>query len=155
MISDFHSILIEEEGAGILAWAVDGAVKFNALDCNISDVKPEAVIRASSEYRSSEDWIAGFIGECCTDGDTKNETVFVRHNDLYRVYQNWAKTNGEYVRSSASFGKSLQSAGWRANAKWYDPDRKTTTKIWYGYELIDGGRTFSIVQGGTQTRKAQ
>lgn len=153
IITDFHSILVEREGAGILRWAIEGAVKFNECGCDIPE-KPDAVKRASAEYRIAEDWLAAFMDECCTDGDPHDESVFVRHNDLYRVYQHWAKNNGEYVRSSTVFGKSLQTAGWRGEQKWYDEERKSTTKIWYGYQLIDGGRRLTLIKGGDPTERA-
>lgn len=146
IITDFHSMLIEREGGGILRWAIEGAVKFWDAGCDIT-VKPAAVERASAEYRSAEDWVANFVGECCTEGDPHDETRFIRHNDLYRVYHQWAKNNGEYIRSSNAFGKAMQTHGWRAKQKWYDPERKSTTKIWFGYELLDGGHTFTLIQG--------
>jgi len=146
MITDFHSILMEREGAGILQWAIDGAVKFCSEGCDIA-VKPDAVLRASSEYRVAEDWIAAFIGECCTDGDPHDETVFVRHTDLYRRYHQWAKDAGEYIRSSNAFSKALQTSGWLGKQKYYDPERKSTTKIWFGFELLDARGTFRLTQG--------
>lgn len=138
IITDFHSILMEREGDGILQWLIDGAVAFNEMGCDIPK-KPAAVVRASAEYRSSEDWIANFLGECCTQGDPHNEDVFVRHSDLYHTYQRWAKDNGEYVRSSNHFGRALQTSGWRSKQKWYDPQSKATVKIWYGFELLNEG----------------
>ena len=121
-------------------------MKFWENNCNLPE-KPEAVVRASAEYRSAEDWVANFVGECCTEGDPNNEECFVRHNDLYRVYHHWAKNNGEYIRSSNAFGKALLTHGWRSKQKWYDTERKSTTKIWYGYELLEGGQKFHLIQG--------
>ncbi len=145
MITDFHSLLMEREGAGILQWAIEGAVRFCAEGCDLSS-KPAAIEQASSEYRVSEDWIAAFVGECCTDGDPDNEDLIVRHTDLYRAYNHWAKDAGEYVRSSTAFGKALQTAGWRGKQKHYDPERKTTTKVWYGFSLADHAHTFRLTQ---------
>lgn len=146
MITDFHSLLMEREGEGILRWLVAGAKLFYEEGCDIPD-KPAAVLRASAEYRSDEDWIANFLGDCCTPGDPHDETTFTRHNDLYRAYQHWGKDHGEsYIRSANAFGKALQIGGWRADPKWFDPERKNTTKIWYGLQLIDGGRKFTPVQ---------
>jgi P4 family phage/plasmid primase-like protien len=145
MITDFHSLLIEREGAGILQWAIEGAMQFSEAGCALT--KPDAVVRASSEYREAEDWIANFMGECCTGGDPHDETIWVRHPDLYRVYQHWAKDNGEYVRSSNAFSRALQTGGWRFEQKWYDEQRKSTVKRWYGFTLLDGGRHFTLTQG--------
>jgi len=140
IITDFHSLLIEREGAGILKWAVDGAVKFWESGCDISE-KPEAVVTASAEYRSDEDWIARFVGECCVADD---ESI-VRHSDLYRAYHHWAKANGEtYIRSSNVLGRSLATAGWRSESA-YDAQTKLTSKGWRGWRLSET-RTFRLVQ---------
>jgi putative DNA primase/helicase len=150
IITDYHSLLMEREGAGILRWLIDGAVRFSEMGCDIPE-KPQAVIRASADYRSAEDWVANFMGECCTGGDVNDESVFVKHNDLYHVYQHWAKSNGEYIRSSNAFGRTLLSSGWRGKQKHYDPATKTTVKIWFGVSLVDTPR-FTLVQGKTETK---
>jgi phage/plasmid-associated DNA primase len=154
MITDFHSLLIEREGGGILRWAVEGAMKFYEMGCTINH-RPAAVVRASAEYRSSEDWLAAFIDECCHKGEPHDETMVVRHSDLYRVYHGWAKSNGEYVRSSTALSKALVSAGWHTKPKWFDADRNTTAKVWFGLTLQDGGRTFTLIKGTANERKAQ
>ena len=152
IITDFHSILIEKEGAGILQWAVEGAIAFAEDGCDIPE-KPAAVLKASSEYRASEDWVANFMAECCGDGDPNDESVIVRHNDLYHVYHKWAVSNGEYIRSSTMFAKALLTSGWRTKAKWYDADRQSTCKVWYGITLLDGAKKFSLVQGEGKAAK--
>lgn len=119
---------------------------FAEAGCDIPD-KPVAVKQACSEYRIAEDWMASFLGECCTPGDPHDEERIVRHADLYRVYQRWAKNNGEYVRSSNAFGKAMQTSGWHGKQKWFDKERGSTVKIWYGFELLDEGRQFTLIQG--------
>lgn len=146
IITDFHSILIEREGGAILQWLIDGAVKFHEMGCDIVD-KPAAVRRASAEYRASEDWVSNFIQEMCVpESDHHNETLVVRHTDLYHAYQMWAKNNGEYVRSSIAFGRALQASGWQPEAKWYDKERGTTTKAWHGLALLHDSKHFALVQ---------
>lgn len=148
IITDFHSLLMEREGAGILQWVIEGAVRFHEMNCDIA-VKPEAVLRASAEYRAAEDWVTNFLHECCIpDADPHDESRVVKHNDLYRAYQTWAKNNGEYVRSSIAFGRALQSSGWRTEAKWFDKERNTTAKAWYGLALQSESRHFTVIQGG-------
>jgi len=147
IITDFHSILMEREGAGILQWCVEGAVKFYEMGCDIP-IKPEAVMRVSAEYRVDEDWVARFTGECCTAGDPHDESVLLKHNDLYRIYQHWAKNNGEYVRSTNALSRALQTSGWLGKQKWFDEDSKATVKVWFGYAMLDGGRKFTLTQTG-------
>ena len=146
IITDFHSMLMEREGAGILQWLIEGAVKFAEQNCDIPE-KPKAVIRASQEYRTAEDWITNFMEECCVLDDPNNEEIITRHNEVYHAYHQWAKNTGEYIRSSNYFARALQSAGWRGKQKWYDKDTKATVKVWYGFTLRDRVRQFTVVQG--------
>jgi P4 family phage/plasmid primase-like protien len=147
IITDFHSLLMEREGGGILQWLIEGAVKFYELGCDI-EKKPAAVQRASAEYRSAEDWVANFINEVCKpDPDPHDESVVTRHSDLYHAYQTWAKNSGEYVRSSIMFGRALQANGWRNEDKWYDKERGGTSKVWYGLSLTHDTKHFALVQG--------
>jgi len=150
IITDFHSMLMEREGAGILAWAIEGAVKFCDMGCDIP-VKPAAVVRVSAEYRVDEDWVARFLGECCTPGNPHDESVVLKHNDLYRIYQHWAKNNGEYVRSTNALSRALQTSGWIGKQKWFDEETKATVKIWFGFQLLDGGRRFTLTQASQPT----
>ena len=143
IITDFASLLIEREGGQILQWAVGGAIAFWEMGCNIV-TKPQAVIEASQEYREAEDWLANFLNECCSVVNQKDSDTFVRHNDLYMRYQHYAKECNEYVRSSNAFARALQGGGWQCKAKWYDPERKSTVKIWYGLALHSTPRSVTI-----------
>jgi putative DNA primase/helicase len=150
IITDFHSLLMEREGAGILAWAVAGAVRFCEDGCDTPE-KPAAVVRASAEYREAEDWLAGFMGECCICTEPHDTETVARHNDIYRSYQRWAKDKGEYIRSANAFGKALQVAGWHDERKWYDPIAKTTTRAWFGIGLRESHGRFKLTQSGEGT----
>jgi P4 family phage/plasmid primase-like protien len=145
IVTDFHSLLIEREGAGILRWAIEGAIAFAEDGCAIPE-KPQAVIEASAEYRSEEDWVARFAAETCVaDGES-----LVWHTDLYRAYQHWAKDSGEYVRSTNAFARALASAGWSADAKHYDEARKITGKVWLGYRMAETRPRFNLTQGSAK-----
>src|SRR6266404_1667330 len=60
-IPELAKQLLEDEGPGILRWAVMGCQAWlaNRLD------EPEAVKSAVNEYRSAEDIVANFFDECC------------------------------------------------------------------------------------------
>jgi P4 family phage/plasmid primase-like protien len=148
IVTDFHSLLIESEGAGILAWAVEGAVRFSDAGCDIPD-KPAAVKAASSEYREAEDWVANFVQDCCHPWDGEGDEPILRHSDLYHSYARWAKNTGEYTRSANAFGRALLVAGWRCDQKHYDAERNTTAKAWMGYTLTDS-RRFVLTQGAAK-----
>lgn len=144
IITDFASLLIEREGEQILQWAMEGAMAFWEMGCNIS-IKPQAIVDASQEYRESEDWLTNFLNECCVVTDQNDMETFVRHNDLYMRYQHYARDCNDYVRSSNAFGRAMQGSGWQSKAKHYDPDRKSTVKIWYGLDLQSSPRSITIV----------
>jgi P4 family phage/plasmid primase-like protien len=145
IVTDFHSLLIEREGAGILRWAVEGAMAFAESGCAIPD-KPTAVVEASEAYRTEEDWVARFTAECCVPEDG----AVTWHTEIYRAYTHWCKDNNEYVRSTNAFARALLTAGWHCEAKHYDEQRHTSGKVWFNWKLADGaGRRFVLTQKGS------
>lgn len=65
-IKNFHEILLKAEGPAILGWAVHGAVE--VLEGGLRD--PAEVIKATEDYKISEDTLASFVrDECELDPD--------------------------------------------------------------------------------------
>ena len=152
MITDFHSLLLEREGAGILKWAIDGAIRFNELGCVLS-AKPQAVLDASAQYRNEEDWIEGFLSETCEYYEKSDINTIIRHDVFYRAYRKWAESNGEYRRSAQLFIRAMQTAGWK-----YEPKHKNTKTgiaeaVWYGIKLVNGEK--NVMPFRVVDRKAQ
>jgi hypothetical protein len=44
-------------------------------------------------------------------------------------------------------GRDNSHSEWHSKQKFYDPEGKTTTKIWYGFVLAESGHSFKLTQG--------
>lgn len=106
VIRDYARILREKEGGQILSWIIEGAQRFLAAGGDI--VLPQAVIDATAEYKSSEDWMTNFLTDCC---DTSSNSSFIGGQPLFNAYRRWAENNGEYVRRMQDFMKELKARG--------------------------------------------
>ena len=112
-IPDFDKWLVQHEGAGILAWLVEGYLDYQANGLH----EPTSVTTATDSYRGDSDPLGDFLSEhCVTDQNAE-----VQASELYRVYSE--DFNGQWKQ--ASFG--------RAMAEWYTktrpdsgPNRKKT-----------------------------
>lgn len=110
---------------GILAWAVEGCMEWQAQGLNA----PLAVRAATEEYRSEEDPIGNFIDECCATGD--GQTCMVR--ELREAYERWCDEQGDkYPLSPRVFNERLESRGMRRKAAWVIG---TAAKVWEGISL--------------------
>lgn len=86
-VKDFHRLLLTEEGPGILAWAVEGCLDWQENGLPV----PEAVRRATTEYRQEMDTLRPFIESTllCEEG------AYVSQKELYLAYKFWAAADGE------------------------------------------------------------
>jgi putative DNA primase/helicase len=89
---------------GILAWCVQGALDVQRGP-RLTD--PEAVSRATADYRAEMDTLGGFLEECCEIGRAFHDTAA----RLYAAYKAWAERNGEYVLTYQTFGRRLTERG--------------------------------------------
>lgn len=80
-------LLIENEGPGILAWMVEGAVRVT----NQGFTEPESVRMSTQAYRHEEDHIAKFLDEKTILADNASVTK----TSLYNSYRDWCEENGE------------------------------------------------------------
>lgn len=99
---------------GILSWAVQGCLEWQEVGLS----EPEAVKRATQEYRADSDQIGRFLEECCFYiGHSKQEnqpslpTVKARARNLYHRYRKWAEDVGEFVIKEKQFGQNLIEKG--------------------------------------------
>jgi putative DNA primase/helicase len=126
--------LIEEEGAGILAWLVDGCMAWRAEGL----VKPEAVAGAVSAYKEESDILGAFLNEC-TYTDTQQ---ILRASHLYASYQAWCKRNNEFCRSQTKFGKAMAERG--------EPAQRDRNGWFYaGRALVEEEATQHVYRGST------
>lgn len=84
---NFAQLLVAEEGAGILQWMVEGAVRLTNQGFN----EPDSVKMATQSYRHEEDHIAKFLDEKTIIADTASVTKVA----MYNSYRDWCSENGE------------------------------------------------------------
>ncbi|MFH9816175.1 phage/plasmid primase, P4 family [Streptomyces sp. NPDC017230] len=104
-IEGLADLLVAEEGPGILAWIVQGAVDHFAKGLR----EPESVKAATAAYAAEEDHIGRFLEDCCTRGpaaQVRTETGRVR-----AAYEAWCRTEGEELLDARPFGRELKSKG--------------------------------------------
>lgn len=94
--------LLEQEGAGILAWAVRGYQEWQT-DRSV----PAEVTQATAEYRKSEDIVEQFITECCARDLTSQSA----RKEVYGAYATWAKTSGVRTLTKKSFASEMRRLG--------------------------------------------
>jgi P4 family phage/plasmid primase-like protien len=114
-----------QAGSAILAWAVDGCLRWQREGLG----EPPAVMAASLAYRRSQDPLAGFVAACCVLGPTCSVTA----SRLRGAYEAWAKENGipeqDLIRG-IRWGEALEALGCRQ-------DRTSTARKWVGIALVE------------------
>lgn len=94
--------LQEEEGPGILAWIVQGAVAALSHD-GLAD--PDGVKLATAAYAEEEDALARFAADrIMVSSGAREDTSVVR-----RAYAAWCRAEGEQEVSSQVFGRELRT----------------------------------------------
>jgi putative DNA primase/helicase len=94
---------LRDELPGVLAWVVRGCLEWRRVGLR----DPEAVCRATVEYRAEMDVLGAFLSECCVLGDDQD----VAAADLYRAYSEWCKDTGEAPVKQRRFGGQLTERG--------------------------------------------
>jgi putative DNA primase/helicase len=99
--------------AGLLRWAVDGAVKWYRLG---SSGLPEPVesVTAKHAQRAEIDTVGQWIDECCKQGGYTGSAA------LYASYENWCKGNGVTPKHQKGLTQSLKRKGYDSGPKWRD-----------------------------------
>jgi putative DNA primase/helicase len=111
---------LKAEAEGILAWAVLGCHRWLAE--GLGD--PNCVKLATSDYRTNEDRLVGFITERCTI----DKTAETRTGELFQAYMEFCEHFGEGPMTLTSFGKALEERGF--------PKRKGRFVMRQGIALI-------------------
>ena len=114
---------LREEFPQILAWAVEGAQKWQTDGLH----EPECVLEATKDYKQEMDLIAGFVEQCVMIDYSCGEHVMA--TDLFNVYRAWAKQNNEWEMSSKKFfmeiGNKLPEKGRCGKGIFYSKIRLT------------------------------
>lgn len=112
---------LQEEAAGILAWAVEGCRLWQRDGLAL----PDEVRSATGRYRSDSDPLGQFIDEQCT----VDEVLAVSSKDLYAAFRAWSEQTGEFQLSQRIFAQRLQERG-------FEPWRTRHERRWKGLALV-------------------
>ncbi len=93
---------LREEFPQILAWAVDGCIKWQFEGLK----EPARVLNATKEYKQEMDLVASFVEQCVMVDYTTAEHIMA--SDIFNVYRAWARQNNEYEMSSKKFFMEVQ-----------------------------------------------
>jgi putative DNA primase/helicase len=94
-----------EQSKGILAWVVEGAVKFYQNGMKLPEC--DAVTAATAKYRAEEDVVGRFLEECCEQGTDKE----IQSKKLHDRFLRWCSDNGNEPLSQIALSKRLQEKG--------------------------------------------
>lgn len=93
---------LRAEGPAILAWAVQGAMKWHDSGLRI----PGSVAHASAAYMSDFDDLRLWLSECC-EVDPVDNTVSEPASELYASFRGWKQDRGEHAPSQTVWGERL------------------------------------------------
>ena len=65
-VKNYAEYLYEQAGGAVLSWIIEGAVRYLENGCRIEI--PEAVKKATEQYRAENDWLNNYLSECCEKG---------------------------------------------------------------------------------------
>jgi len=117
----FFESELQDELPGILAWAVEGCLLWQHEGLG----EPEAVTKATAEYREEMDILADFLSERCVIGEHYQATT----TELYNAYETWCIANGEKAKSAKWLNGQLRDRG-------FEPGRSMSSRFWRGIGLI-------------------
>lgn len=118
--------LIAEEGAGILAWMVEGCLRWQASGLT----RPAAVMDATAEYQVDSDQLAEFLSACCS---VDNRDALTDFSAVQKAYNSWSDNRGlsRLERLSAtSLGRLLSER--------FQRRRMTKGIVYLGLEVFSG-----------------
>jgi len=96
---------LKGEGRGILAWIVEGAMRWRKEGLG---APPEAVAQATAEYQKESDPLADWLESCCAP-DPKALTPA---KALYESYCRWAEAQNEKPLSQNAWGRRMSEKGY-------------------------------------------
>lgn len=94
-IPDYHRHLVRDEGPGILNWLLAGYRDYKQQGFG----DPEAVRKATTEYRQSSDELSQFVDDCLI----AEPTAVIRAKDAFECYCDWKGADRQAL-TSTKFG---------------------------------------------------
>lgn len=113
-----------EELPGILAWTV----RWYLIWRKYGLVEPESVLRATQEYRESQDRVIRFLKE----KTVREPSERIRASEIYNEFRRWLEEQGErIVPTQTEFGLAMKWHGYQS--------KKSSVKYYLGIRLINPG----------------
>ena len=94
---------LRAELPGILAWAVEGCLRWQTEGLG----EPDAVTKATAAYRDEMDVLSEFLADCCVLGDSYQATM----PELYNRYETWCISTGEQKQPNKWLRERLLERG--------------------------------------------
>jgi putative DNA primase/helicase len=113
---------LKAEAAGILNWAIEGALKWQSQGLKA----PEVVVRASERYRCETDTVGEFLEDRCNVSPTGQAAAAAIRDEYIR----WAQANSESPLDRKAFSQKLEARGFKKVRKGHD-----RTWTWLGISL--------------------
>jgi putative DNA primase/helicase len=122
-ILDYEIRLIESEGSGILNWMLEGLQRYYNEG---GLIKPDAITRATDNYKQEEDPIGEFLQQCCTI----EPTAVIVDRELYGHYRDWCLNAGlmHPMKKNAFTRNLIDHPGIK-------PDRNKFNRLYRGVRL--------------------
>ena len=115
--------------AGVLNWAVDGAIAWNkSLEKGKGLGRPKIIQDAVQEHRDENDTVAQFKEDRCFEG----EEAYSVGAQLSLAYREWCTENGGTALGGRRFGEALRSKGFVYKGKKISGKN---VKCWHGIGL--------------------
>ena len=104
-VKNYGEYLYENAGGAILAWVMEGARLIHQENYRLKP--PAKVQEATGKYKEASDWFSAFLMDCCEVAPELSESS----GQLYEQYRYYAKSRGEYVRSTTDFYAAAEAEG--------------------------------------------
>ena len=113
---------LKNELPGILAWAMQGCELWQLEGLK----SPDAVTKATADYREESDPLAAFLDDRCAVEDGAE----VGKAELYKSFKDWAQEAGERELSQRNFSQRVAERG-------FLDGRNTKMRFWTGLKLAE------------------
>jgi putative DNA primase/helicase len=98
---------LREELPGILRWAMEGCLQWNADGLGL----PERVRLAVDDYRNAEDDLGDFIADRIEDAP---EAASCLKREVFAAYESWASAEGiRHPMTAKQLSRKLRARGWK------------------------------------------
>jgi phage/plasmid-associated DNA primase len=94
--------IIQTEASGVLAWMVEGAMRYYQNGKKIA--RPDQVVEHTKSYHDDENIVGSFCDECLAFGPQ----LQIGASELYLLYKRWMDGRGDTgVKSSRNFKEEI------------------------------------------------